>query len=279
MEQDQDALDRLKAHVLTHSDDASNWIDGTVSKDRQKAQLYYKGAKFGNEVEGLSQVVITEVRDTIGAVLPSLMRIFFGGDKAVEFMPTGKEDIAGAEQATDFVNYIVQKDNQGFQVVYGAFKDALKLKTGIIKWWWDELISVTTHEFSGLTDQALAALVNEEGIELVSHNPYPDPSAPTVLMDEAGNPVIDPRNGQPVPAQPQFLHDLVLKRVKKKNKVTLCGVPPEEFLINRDARYEDIETWTYVEHRSEKTKGELAALGYDPESVNFSQEKGMEFNA
>jgi hypothetical protein len=272
------AMEELKTYVLQQSDDASSWIDSDIAPMRAKATRYYKGEKFGTEQEGKSQVVLTEVRDTIGAILPSLMRVFFSGEKVVEYIPSGPEDVEVAEQATDYVEHIITQDNPGFQICYGAFKDALKLKVGVVKYWWDELITVTTHEFSGLTDQALAALLHEEGVELSAHNQYPDPSVPPVLMDETGNPVLD-QMGQPIPAPPVFLHDVTIKRAKKKNKVTIAGVPPEEFVINRDARIEDVNTWTYVEHRSEKTKGDLAAMGYDPEKVSFSNERSLELNA
>jgi hypothetical protein len=276
IEQTQD-FDELKSYVLNQSDDASSWIDSDIAPQRAKATKYYQGSKFGNEEEGRSQVVLTEVRDTVGQILPDLMRVFFSGEKAVEFLPVGPEDIDVAEQATDYVNYIVQKDNPGFQICYGAFKDALVRKSGIIKYWWDELKTVTTHEFSGLTEQALAAIVNEPGVELVEFSQYPDPDSPPVLMDEAGNPVLD-QMGQPVPIPPVMLADITARKTSKKNKVSLAALPPEEFLINRDARVEDRETWNYVEHRSEKSKGEIVALGYDPSVINWAAEKTLQFN-
>ena len=106
--------DELKSYVFNQSDDASNWIDSDISPIRAKATRYYQGKPFGNEEAGRSQLVLTEVRDTVLAILPSLMRVFFSGEKVVEFVPVGPEDIQAAEQATDYVNYIVQKENPGF---------------------------------------------------------------------------------------------------------------------------------------------------------------------
>jgi hypothetical protein len=264
MEDPQAQMDALKSYVLQQSDDAASWIDTDVAPDRARATKYYKGEKFGNEQDGRSQIVLTEVRDSVGAILPSLMRVFFSGERAVEFIPTGPEDIALAEQATDYVNFIFQKDNPGFEICYSVFKDALVRRTGIVKYWWDEEFQVTTHEFSGLTDQALAAVLAEEGAELIRDEMTPDPSVP-VLMDEAGNPVYS-----------SYLHDCTVRRTKKKQKVSLAAVPPEEFLINRSAR--SLDDARYVEHRTEKTRGEFASLGYDPDSVNFSAERTLQFN-
>ena len=59
----------------------------TTNLDNERAQAldYYLGRPFGNEVEGRSQVVTRDVLETVEWILPSLMRIFVGGDKVVEF--------------------------------------------------------------------------------------------------------------------------------------------------------------------------------------------------
>lgn len=228
-------LDELMAFVNAQSNDAALWIDGDIAPLRERATRYYNGEKFGNEQEGRSSIVLTEVRDTIGTILPSLLKIFFSGEKVVEFMPNGPEDIAAAEQATDYVNYIVQKDNPGFEIFHAAFKDALKSKTGIVKWWWDESISVSTHSFEGLSQEAFIALLNEPGVELLEHS-----------MGEQGV-------------------SAMVKRRRPRKKVTLAAVPPEEFLIERSAR--SIEDALYLEHRSEKTESQLIEMGYSKELV------------
>ena len=75
---------------------------------------YYLGKPFGNEVEGRSQIVSSDVADTIEWILPSLLKIFTSGERVVRFDPVGLEDEAAADQATDYINHIFQKDNPGF---------------------------------------------------------------------------------------------------------------------------------------------------------------------
>ena len=99
-----DRLDDLKAHVLAYSRQAEAWIDTDIAGQRRDATRYYKGENFTKNVEGRSNVVMTEVRDTVQGMLPSLARVFFSGEKAVEFVPHGPDDVAMAEQATDYVN-------------------------------------------------------------------------------------------------------------------------------------------------------------------------------
>ena len=97
-------------------DEAVQYYEGNIEPEQALATDYYMARKFGNEDEGRSQVVSTDVRDSVQNVMPSLMRIFTGPDKVVEFKPRGPEDEQVAAQATDYINYIVQEDNNGFLV-------------------------------------------------------------------------------------------------------------------------------------------------------------------
>src|SRR5882762_2736145 len=66
--------------------------DGLLAAERKIELDYYNGRPFGNEVEGESQVISTDVADTIEGILPSLLRIFTASDDAVRFDPNGPED-------------------------------------------------------------------------------------------------------------------------------------------------------------------------------------------
>ena len=48
---------------------------GELFEQRRKAMDYYYGDPFGNEVEGRSKVVSTDVYDVIEWMMPSLMRV------------------------------------------------------------------------------------------------------------------------------------------------------------------------------------------------------------
>ena len=106
----------LEALVGGELTDATSFIDAELSPVRARAIQYYRGEPFGNEEEGRSQVVSTDVRDTINGIIPSLMKVFFGSKKIVQFAPRNPEDVASAEQATDYINHIFQNDNNGFLI-------------------------------------------------------------------------------------------------------------------------------------------------------------------
>ena len=108
--------------------DAVDYIDGFVAGPRSRATEYYRGDPFGNEEPGRSQIVMTEVRDTVLAMLPSLLRIFCSSEEIVSFEPRRSENVDMAEQATDACNYVFFNDNDGFSILYNCFKDALTRK-------------------------------------------------------------------------------------------------------------------------------------------------------
>jgi len=115
----------LQAIITQDLTDAISYVDSDLSPTRARGTEYYRGDPFGNEVEGNSKVVAMEVRDTVSAMLPSLMKVFFSTENVVEFVPRGPEDVKSAQQATDYVNHIFQNDNSGFLTTYAIFKDAL----------------------------------------------------------------------------------------------------------------------------------------------------------
>ena len=146
--------DELQGILGKEIDDAIDYSDNWVSPVRASATEYYQGKPFGNEEDGRSQVVSMDVRDTVQAIMPSLMRIFNSTERTVEYAPQGPEDVAAAKQATEYANFIINRDNNGFVELHAAFKDALIRKVGILKCYWDDRTKYETHDLSGLDDNA-----------------------------------------------------------------------------------------------------------------------------
>ena len=102
-------MDELRFRsILQHEiQSAVNYYDSEFSSDRSEVLDYYLGQPFGNEVPNRSQVVATEVSDTIEYIMPSLMKMFASSGDFVRFQPRGPEDVKAAEQATDLVNFAI----------------------------------------------------------------------------------------------------------------------------------------------------------------------------
>lgn len=232
-------LDELQGIISMELTDAVSYIDTDLSPIRAKGTEYYRGDLFGTEEEGRSQVVAMEVRDTVSAMMPSLMRIFFSTENTVEFVPTGPEDVSNAQQATDYCNFIFNSDNNGFLTTYATFKDSLVRKCGIMKCWWEEDETVRIEEYSGLDDQTLQILMQEQ-TDVMVMNTYPDE-----MMGQ--------------------LHDVQIKRKIKGGRVRIMSVPPEELLLDRRAR--SFDDSAIIAHRQMATVAQLIELGYEEDEV------------
>jgi hypothetical protein len=251
----------LEAIVNGELQDAVSYIDSDISPIRAKGTEYYRGDPFGNEEDGRSQVVAMEVRDTVSAMMPSLMRVFFSSENVVEFMPRGPEDEAGAQQATDYANFVFSSDNNGFLQSYAIFKDALVRKCGIAKYWWEETEEVRIEDYSGLDDQTVQLLMEEDAqVKIVTS--YPDPSISSeqfaMLQEQAA------AAGVEAPSI-SMVHDVQIKRIKKDGRIRVMAVPPEELVIDRRAR--SFEDAGIIAHRQMLTVGKLVEMGYDLEEI------------
>ena len=248
--------DELQTAVRSYISDAIQYIDDDISPIRAESTKYYRGDLFGNEVDGRSQVVSRDVRDSVQAVLPSMMRVFFGSEKAVEFVPRNANDVAMAEQATDYVNFILNVDNNGLEMFYSVFKDALVNRGGFVRWWWDDSIEIQTHNFEGLDEGALGLILQEEGVEAVSVEGRPAPGIPPEQAQQME------AQGQPPPQ----VYDVEIRRSRKRNKIKIETMPPEEFFV--DAAATSLDDAMVVGHRTMATVSDLVALGYDREMLD-----------
>jgi hypothetical protein len=256
--------EELQGVISAEIYDAISFIDDDIGGNRALATGYYYGAPFGDEEDGRSQVVSMDVRDTVQGILPSLMRIFFGPERVVEFMPQGAEDIQNAEQATDYVDFIFKRDNPGFKILHSAFKDALVRKCGIVKYWWDESVVVSAESFSMLDEQSMMMLVENPDVEISAVREYPVPGMEP--MNEA----------QAIMTPPPMMYDVEIKRRIKTGKVRIESLPPEEFLIDRRAK--SIDEATFVGHRTMKTVSDLVAMGYDYDEMVEASGNGNDFD-
>jgi hypothetical protein len=242
----------LKAILSAEISDSIGHIGGELSEQRRKALDYYLGQPFGNEIEGRSKVVSTDVSDTIEWILPSLLRIFTAGDDVVRYEPTGPEDDEVARQATEYANWIFNRDNPGFLILYTIMKDALLQKNGIGKVWWEDAEEERREVYRQKTPEETQMLLADPDVELLELREY---QAERIGIDATGA----------VVALPVSYHDVTVKRRSRNGRVRVTPVPPEEFLISRRAR--GIEEAAFVGHRVRRTVSELLALGYDRKIV------------
>lgn len=244
--------EQIQNIVMGEIDDAQAYIDDVISPERAEAGQYYKGEPFGNEEEGRSQVVSMDVRDTVQAIMPSIMRVFFGSSNVVEYAPNRAEDIQIAEQATDYVNYCLTRDNNLFIHAYAMFKDALIRKNGFGKIWWDETEKVETYEIEGIDENGYMVLMSDPDVELQE-----------VEVEYMEQEMATPEGIVTMVQMPTYSAKVV--RRTKEGRLNVAALPPEEFLIDRRAK--SLNDFSFIGHRRYMTVSELVAMGYEQEEV------------
>ena len=253
----------LKSIIGQEINNSMGFMGGALSSQRKKSLEYYMGEPLGTEIDGRSQVISTDVADTVETILPSLLRIFTASHQVVKCEPVKAEDVALADQATNYINYIFNKDNHGFSILYTWFKDALIEKNGIVKVYWDESEKVEQETYQNLNDQEYKLLIADDDVEVVKEETFVDEKAKEELeqiklLAEAQGQVV---GDIPTPK----LHNCIIKRTTNSGKVKIENIPPEEFLIQRSAK--TIEESNFVAHRVLKTRSDLIQMGFDKDVV------------
>lgn len=259
--------DEQLLNLVENEFDAAMGSPGSeISFERAKAWQYYLSKPLGNEVEGQSQIVTSDVADVVDGLMPSLLRIFTISDNLITFDPVGNEDVAQAQQESDYVNHVFFKQNDAFMILYTWFFDALLQKNGIVKAWWDESEVVTRESYKGLTDGELAELMDDEELEPIEREEREeDVTAITeqVTGMEAREPITT------------TVHDVVFERRTKKGRVRVMPVPPEEYRVSSDCRTLNPADARFVGHEREVTRSELIEMGFDPKIVKDLPATGL----
>ena len=261
--------------------------DSQLSAERAESVNLYLGEKFGNEVEGRSQVVSFDVQDTIESALPQLLKVFVAGDEVVKFEPKGPEDQAAADQETDYVNHIVMEKNPGFEIFYVWFKDALLSKNGYVKAYYEEYEEAEEESYNGLTDAQLDMLASDDNIEILEHEAYPDPSAPQMPLTppmttppdvemEDGTMSIEQASAQAF-MQP-MLHDVKIRVSNMTGEICIKNVAPENIMVSVDADGTDLNSARFVQHRELMSPAEVSEMfDVDEDEINEIMAENDEF--
>lgn len=240
--------DELLSIVDAEFQTAMGAPDGDISEERANAWNYYLSKPLGNEVEGQSAVVTSDVADAVDGIMPSLLRIFTTADNLVSFDPVSREDIPAAEQESDYVNHVFFKQNEAFLILYTWSFDGLVQKNGIVKAWWDEAEVVTTESYANLTEDELFELLSDDDVEPVERSEH------TTTLEDGSR---------------VTLHDIKVRRVEKDGCAHVENVPPEQFRISSDSRSLNPSKARMVgQERDDVTRSELLEMGFDPEIVD-----------
>ena len=240
--------ERLKALIGQEITNSIGFYGGELSEQRKNALKFYLGEPLGNEVEGQSQVRSQDVLEVVESILPSMMRIFTQGESIVKFEPTGPEDVAYADQASDYINHVFMKDNNGYSILHTMFKDALISKNGFVKYYWKNDKEQKEESYENLSIAEYQALLADNEVEIVE------------VEDTSTD--LDVENTDIM----EVTYNVTVKRVKDFGRVIVESVPPESMLISKTAN--SLDDCNFIAQRVFKTRSELISMGFDKKIVN-----------
>lgn len=230
--------------------DASEAYRDYRADERIEAMALYDGdPEILPYEEGRSKAVSRDVRAGVNKVAASVKRVFLGNDEMVEFNPLSQEDEEGSQQASDYINYVVLPECDGKRAIEDAIDDALKLRNGILTWFYDEKLSAEVSEHTNLDQQTLERLTQSKDVEILEGESFQD-----FLETSTG---IIPIN----------FYNVRIKRQTKKNLIRLESVAPEEFLIHPSAT--SIGDSPLTGRKTRETRSDLIAMGFDREKVEM----------
>lgn len=236
-------LESLRSALQSAQANATGMLGSEISQARARLSDRYHAEPYGDEVEGRSNYVATDVRDTIESIKPELMEIFYGGDEVVSFAPRGEDDVDSAQLETEVCNYVVQQMNDGFLIFLNWFHDALAFKNGYIKRYWEETDQEEVEEYEDLTaDERVQVLMQaiEEG--------------EVTILDEQ----VDERG--------RFDLSFSVKKYEP-NVYRLCNVPPEEVIVSSEWARVDFKGCPFVAHKRTVPVSDLIEMGFDRKQV------------
>jgi len=210
--------------------------DQELAEKRAKALDYVKGEMPDLvSLPNRSKAVSSDVSDAVETILPDLLEIFMGGEDIASFRPIGPEDEKLAEQETDYVNHVVMQENDGFNVLYAAFKDALTVDTGVFHWYWEANEETEEESWEGVDAVTLQSLV-ANGWEITE-----------ATANEDGS------------------YNAKGQKTEADGCLEVCAVPPEDFTVGRDTV--NLKEATYCAMRTRSRAQDLIADGYDEDKV------------
>jgi hypothetical protein len=226
----------LASLLAAHESRAVGYYNSEIADEQAKAINYYYG-KMDDlpQLNGCSGAVDYSVAVMVDNALAAVLKPFVSADEVVSFAPRGPEDAPLAEQATEYVNYVIQCDNPGFLIFHNWFKDALLTKVGVVKAWWEDQSRSSVQEARVDALQLAQARQSEQ------------------YLGEQDN--------------GDGTFTVQIQQVEEDGRVKIEPVPPEEFLITPYSR--SIEDAPYVAHRpSNYTRSDLISLGFDQDIVD-----------
>lgn len=271
---------RVEAALRTQIAEAKTSDNTDISHDRANLFDRYMGEPYGDEVDGRSSVVMSDVADTIEWIKPELLDIFTTGDKAAAFAPVSAEDVLAAEQETLAVNHVFYQQNNGFLVFYEWFTDALLQKNGYVRSDWDTRETVEISEYADLSAEELSEITSEieaadGSFEILEQETEEAPNPALAEAAAAGVEIEQAAQLLAAAGQPLTLLRIKNIRIKSRrpaNRYVIETVSPEDMEVSPRWRSISLTDAPYCAHRAERPVSWFVEMGFDRKQAEKLQD-------
>lgn len=158
--------DQLAEQALTYLQKAIHDNTDIVNNAESNLEAYRRDP-YGNEVDGRSEFVASDVADTIEWIMPYLMKLFYGGNEVVTIQPTGKgADEKKAKLMNAKINYDFMQRQKGFILLHDWVKASLMQPLSTVKYCWQRDTIKDYKEYEGLDQEEMQAIIETtQGID------------------------------------------------------------------------------------------------------------------
>jgi hypothetical protein len=229
-----------------------DWLNSAdIARERQRSTYEYGMMAEGHLTpQGVSQIVSSDTVEVVEGYLSILSELMMNNNKLAKFVPMKRTptSLAAAKLAGDLLDFVVFKQNRGWNIISTWMKSALLWKNSIVKWGYVEDFEYKFDEFDEITQENLDILLSDEDSELVGELNY----EPRMATGPDGSQFIV-----------NVYQDVRIRRKIDKSRIKIDNVHPELFRISRDAH--TIEDAPFVAVQSEMTRSEMRK--YYPETT------------
>ena len=241
---DEQLINLIEAGVQNSIGDWLNSSD--LTRERLRSTYEYAGVPdFHLAPQGVSTIVDTSTTEVVEAYTAVLSDLFLNNQKIAKFIPMDDQPASfkAAREASMVTNYVIFKQNKGWELLQTWFKSALLWKNGIVRWDYVEDYDYKIEEYEKIDQAKLDELLSDDDVEIVGDLQF---------ENELGE--SDPLGGQEPDAELVYV-DVRIRRKVDKSRIVIENIPPENFRISRDAK--SIEDAVFVGVQTDMTRSEI----------------------
>lgn len=225
--------------VTWHLENSINY-DQLLRGDREEAQYHYYGQWPRPPKSNRSKHISYDVLDAVESIKAEFIEIFLSNTSPIKFVERTADNHDAAQLAWLYVHDTFTRKNKGSAVLHDVLFDALVMKLGVFKVFWEGKEVRVIREFKDLLQHELDMAL----------------ARPNISLDDVD--VTEDENEQPL------FSGTFLEQVDK-SKVKIMSVPPENFLLPEQSVDDDEPD--FMAERTYPMVAELKKMGYKTKDI------------